>query len=59
MGTMLLMMSSPVMRRPSREMTAEMAHPDGIRTCPSSFIVSHPFFMCFRIVLAVLRRDPP
>ena len=33
---------------PPREMTAEMAHPDGIRTCPSSFIVSHPFFMCFR-----------
>jgi hypothetical protein len=36
---MLWIMDSPVIRFPSREMTAEMAHPEGMRTSPSSFIM--------------------
>ena len=39
MGTMLSMIFPPVMRRPSREITAEIAHPDGMRTCPSFFMM--------------------
>ena len=38
-GIMLFMTASPVMRRPSREMTAEMAHPEGMRISPSRFII--------------------
>ena len=31
--------NTPVMRRPSREMTAEMAHPERMRISPSRFII--------------------
>ena len=39
MGIMLSTIFSPVIRRPSREITAEIAHPDGMRTCPSLFMM--------------------
>ena len=39
MGIMLSMIFSPVIRCPSREITAEIAHPDGMRTCPSLFMM--------------------
>ena len=35
---MLFMTASPVMRRPSREMTAETAHPEGMWISPSRFM---------------------
>ena len=43
MGIMLSINFSPVILCPSREITAEMAQPDGILTCPS-FIIAHSSF---------------
>ena len=40
MGFMLSIMAAPVILFPSLEMTAEIAQPDGMRTCPSKY------FMC-------------
>ena len=39
MGTMLFMIPSPLIRSPLREITAEIAQPEGILTCPSFFIL--------------------
>ena len=42
MGFMLSMIASPVIRRPSLEITAAIAQPDGIRTCPSILFIFPP-----------------
>ena len=39
MGRMLSMMASPLILRPSVEMTAEMAQPEGMRIWPSSKLI--------------------
>jgi len=54
MGIMLSTIFSPVIRRPSREITAEIAHPDGMRTCPSLFMM---FTLSQNGVFPVTKKD--
>ena len=44
MGFMALVIPSPDILIPSFEITAAIAHPEGIRTCPSSFKSVRPSY---------------